>query len=295
MALGNVNPDGQCKSQVDFEADLTAIAHHTDARLVRTYSTCGNVSSILVAAHNTGFQVLLGLWPDQGGYDEEKTAVSQIQVSRYNDALYGITIGSEGLYRGTYSTVELQEWIADLQQTFPDVAIGTADVWNSWHNGSMDLIITGGVQLALINSFAYWDGVDISQSPMRLQVSVNDTVDHIRQVGNSSRPLHIMIGGKHSLYYPFSVAGPGIKADELRPTETGWPSDGGADWQHAQAGTANQETYWRTAVCPELARGVDVFWFEAFDERGKATERGNDARHWGAFTVDRWPKYHITC
>lgn len=148
MALGNVNPDGQCKLQVDFEADLTAIANYTDARLVRTYSTCGNVSSILAAAQNTGFQVLLGLWPDQGGYDQEKTVVSQIQVSLYNDTLYGITIGSEGLYRGTYSTVELQEWIADLQQTFPDVAIGTADVWNSWHNGSMDMIITGGVQLA---------------------------------------------------------------------------------------------------------------------------------------------------
>ena len=63
----------------------------------------------------------------------------------------------------------------------------------------------------------------------------------------------------------------------------------------AQAGTANQEMYWLTAVCVQLAGGIDVFWFEAFDEPGKLPERGNDERHWGAFTLDRSPKFSLTC
>ena len=85
--------------------------------------------------------------PDGGAYQKEKQPIEDANVGQYGDTLYGITIGSEGIYRGTYSEDDLKGWISDMQQTFSSVALGTADSWNSWANGSMDSIIQSGIKL----------------------------------------------------------------------------------------------------------------------------------------------------
>lgn len=82
--------------------------------------------------------------------------------------------------------------------------------------------------------------------------------------------------------------------------ETGWPGDGGSDAGAATAGTSNEGAYWKSAVCGMLDWGVDLFWFEAFDEPGKADAIGDDGQiaseqHWGAMTSDRTPKFDMKC
>jgi glucan 1,3-beta-glucosidase len=82
--------------------------------------------------------------------------------------------------------------------------------------------------------------------------------------------------------------------------ETGWPGDGGSDYGAATAGTSNAASYWKSAVCGILDWGVDLFWFEAFDEPTKAAAIGQDGKsedetHWGAFTVDRSAKFSLSC
>ena len=86
--------------------------------------------------------------PDEGAYDKEKAAVDEADPTSFGDTLYGITIGSEGLYRGTYQVDDLLGWISDMQKDYPNTQLGTADSWNCWHNGSMDSIINSGIQLA---------------------------------------------------------------------------------------------------------------------------------------------------
>ena len=49
-----------------------------------------------------------------------------------------------------------------------------------------------------------------------------------------------------------------------------------------------------------LAWGVDVFFFEAFDESWKPNSVGDngqsmDEKHWGLFTADRQVKFNTTC
>lgn len=49
-----------------------------------------------------------------------------------------------------------------------------------------------------------------------------------------------------------------------------------------------------------LAWGVDVFYFEAFDESWKPLSKGDngqmmDETHWGMFTADRKPKFDASC
>jgi len=83
-------------------------------------------------------------------------------------------------------------------------------------------------------------------------------------------------------------------------TETGWPGDGGSDAGAAIASTSNEATYWKSAVCGMLAWGVDLFWFEAFDEPLKADAIGTDGKaasekNWGAFNADRTPKFDLSC
>ena len=63
-ALGQNNPDGSCKQQSDYEADMATLKK-TGSSLVRTYAsggTCQVAAAILPAAKNQVFQVVLGSW-----------------------------------------------------------------------------------------------------------------------------------------------------------------------------------------------------------------------------------------
>lgn len=85
--------------------------------------------------------------PDGGAYDKEKAPIVSADIGQYGDTLFGITVGSEGMYRGTYHADDLIGWLDDMQNTFPSTLIGTADSWNCWANGTMDAIISRPTKL----------------------------------------------------------------------------------------------------------------------------------------------------
>jgi len=283
FCLGNTNPDGSCKVQSDFEADMKAIAGNSGSTLVRTYSSsdqygnpCNTPSEVLPAAQAQGFKVLLGMWPDGGAYDKEKSPIVDANPTQYGDTLYGITVGSEGIYRGTYSAEDLVGWISDMQNTFQDVTIGSADSWSSWANGSMDSVLTSGIKLVLANGFAYWQYQELSNATKTYFDDMAQALGHVQDITGSLDTVHFMNG------------------------ETGWPGDGGSDAGAATAGTKNEASYWSSAVCGMLDWGVDLFWFEAFDEPNKADAIGTNGqsaseKNWGAFSSDRTPKFSMQC
>lgn len=283
FAVGNTNADGSCKKQSDFEADFQAITGNTESTLVRTYSSsdqwgnpCNTPSEVLPAAKAAGVKVLLGMWPDGGVYEKEKKPIVDAQVDQYGDTLFGITVGSEGMYRGTYNAESLIGWIQDMKKTFPNTKIGTADSWNCWNNGSMDGIIKSGLDLVLANGFAYWQYQDISNATKTYFDDMAQALAHVQDVSGSIDGIHFMNG------------------------ETGWPGTGGSDAGAAKAGDDNEETYWKSAVCGMLDWGIDLFWFEAFDEPGKADAIGDNGqsaseKYWGSFKADRTPKFNMCC
>jgi len=282
FAVGNTNADGSCKKQSDFEADFKAIQSNTDAKIVRTYSAsdqyanpCNTPSQILPAAKSAGIQVLLGMWPDGGAYQKEKAAIDAANPTQYGDTLYGITVGSEGMYRGTYNADDLVGWVKDMKNTYPNVAIGSADSWNCWANGTMDSIINS-VDLVLANGFAYWQYQDISNATKTYFDDMAQALGHVQEVTGSLDKIHFMNG------------------------ETGWPGTGGTNAGAAKAGDDNMKTYWQSAVCGLLDWGVDLFWFEAFDEPSKPDAIGDNGQtaseqHWGSFSADRTPKFDMRC
>lgn len=77
--------------------------------------------------------------------------------------------------------------------------------------------------------------------------------------------------------------------------ETGWPTDGGTNYSAATASTSLAAQYYSQAVCGMLDWGVNVFYFEAFDEPWKPASTGDngeaeDETHWGAMNADRSEK-----
>ena len=75
---------------------------------------------------------------------------------------------------------------------------------------------------------------------------------------------------------------------------------GGTNYGNAKAGDKNAQRFHDEGICALLAWGVDVFYFEAFDEPWKPDSIGDngeaaDETHWGMYNADRSPKFDVSC
>jgi len=285
--LGNNKAtDGSCKVQADYEDDFDALSPVT--KIVRVYTsggTCNTAAEILPAAVAKGFEVVLGVWPDtEDSYQADKSALQTVMKdSSLASAVHAITVGSEAMYRlsqnqGGMTATDLLAKIQDIKSTFPDVKVGTVDSWNIWADGTGDPILsaTPTIELVMANGFSYWQG----QPPANASHSYIDDMfqafTHIQEVTKSTDI-------------------------ELWTGETGWPGDGGSDYETvAVAGTANEKQFYQSGVCAALDWNFNVFYFEAFDEPFKPNATGQDGsvqveNHWGMFNADRTIKFTAGC
>lgn len=247
FALGNKRVDGSCKSTADYHEDLHAIKEYSGSGIVRLYSAaeCDSAVQLLPAARSQGFKVLLGVWPDTAeSYAKDKSAIAAI-APEYVDELYGVSVGSETLYREVFDGEELLQKIIEIKNVLPDRVqrIGTADTWNKIVDGTADAIVAHrDVNLILANAFAYWSPSSNPDEIFRGQMQkVESHIERERQQGLAN-------------------------SIEIWTGETGWPSDGGSDNGESKAGTAAAASYYRRTICGSVMDGINVFAFEAFDE-----------------------------
>lgn len=133
--------------------------------------------------------------------------------------MYAITVGSEALYRGSLTALQLLAKIQDMHTTFPSVKIGTADSWNKYADGTADELIKGDVQLLwansiskliirrliitrLVNAFGYWQGQDIKNATATYLDDLMQAFVHIQELAGSLDKIELWNG------------------------ETGWPTTG---------------------------------------------------------------------
>lgn len=279
FSLGTKKADGSCKSQGDYESDFDAIQSASGSTIVRGYaaSDCNAAENILPAAKSKGFKVILGIWPDvEESYQADKAAILKY-APQYKDQVYAVTVGSETLYRGNFTGEQLMDKINDMKHSLPDVKIGTADSWNKFADGTGDAVIKGGVDIILANAFAFWQGSNVGNGAEYTYFDdIQQALGHIQQVSGSLDKIEFWNG------------------------ETGWPTDGGSDYENAKAGTKNAADFYSKAVCSMLNWGVNVFYFEAFDEPWKPKSIGDngkaaDETHWGAMNADRSTKFSLKC
>jgi glucan 1,3-beta-glucosidase len=79
-------------------------------------------------------------------YANDTAAIAQ-NAPKYKDQVYAITVGSETLYRRTFTGDTLMAKINDVKKQIPGFKVGTADSWNKYADGTADAIIKGGVDL----------------------------------------------------------------------------------------------------------------------------------------------------
>jgi glucan 1,3-beta-glucosidase len=247
FALGNKRVDGSCKSTADYEEDMRAIRDNSGSEIVRLYSAaeCDSAAQALPAARTQGFKILLGVWPDTAeSFAKDKTAIASV-APNYVQELYGVSVGSETLYRGVFDGDQLLQKIIEVKNVLPEGVrrIGTADTWNKIVDGTADAIVGHrDVNLVLANAFAYWKPSSDPDKTFRDQMQrVKSHVEGERKQGMTDQ-IEIWTG------------------------ETGWPSDGGSDNGQSKAGTSLAASYYQRTICGSIADGVNIFAFEAFDE-----------------------------
>lgn len=304
-SLGVRNPKGDCKSQADFEDDFKVLKDAAEAsggpsvEVVRTYSAvdggldggplCYVPSALLPAAQKFDIKVLLGLWADDReettAFDRDVQEVLKIE-EKYRDTIYAFTVGSEGLYRYEqsenktprvgYNENVLLEKINTFKKAIQgwNKKVGTADSWGKFYDGTADVLISGGVDLLLVNAFAFWQGEGIQKAPETYLKDLQQAYQHIQEKAGSTTAIELWNG------------------------ETGWPSDGGPTFKQSIAGTAAAQTHFSEAVCAALDWEINVFYFSAFSEPWKPVTKGDRnlgetedhvETRWGAFDADKQP------
>lgn len=185
-------------------------------------------------------------------------------------------MGSETLYRKTFTGAQLLAKINDMRSAAPQFRYGTAETWNRFQDGTADAVVPA-CDILLVNAFPYWQGTPIDTAVSVLESDTDQAYEHIRAAfGNT-----------------------GSKAPELWVGETGWPT-GGTKYQNAEPGLENAKRFYREGVCGMIGKGDNVFAFEAFDEAWKPVSTGLDGSvadetHWGVMGADRRAKYALKC
>jgi len=278
FALGTKNPDGTCKKTTDYEADFDAIAKNSAARLVRMYSAsdCYSASNVLPAAKAKNFKVVLGIWPDvPTSYNQDLGNISTY-APQYKDVVWGVSVGSETMYRKNFTGAQLASKIQDVNNTLHgQFRLGTADTWNTYADGTADDLIKSGPDFLFANAFAFWQGSTINNASHTYLDDIAQAFQHVESVA-------------------------GIGKIDLWTGETGWPTNSTETYEQAQGGLANTQQFWKQGICTMLTWGYNVFVFEAFDEPWKPASIGLDGAsadetHWGFMNADRTTKFPLQC
>lgn len=280
--LGVKDSAGNCKLVEEFEADFKQLAPYS--KIVKTYavSDCNTLSHLAPAAEEAGFQLMLGIWPnDDAHFNDEKNALKEYLPKISKETVKVFLVGSEALYRKDMEPSDLADRIAEVKKlvagikdkngnSYEGVPVGTVDSWNvivdGWSHPALE-----AADVVYANAFSYWQG----------QTTENSTYSFFDDIMQALQTIQTVKG---STDIDFWVG------------ETGWPSDG-SNFESSEPGLENAKNYWQKSICAMRAWGINVAVFEAFDEAWKPDTLGiNDVeKHWGVFDANYKLKYDLDC
>jgi exo-beta-1,3-glucanase (GH17 family) len=242
------NPDlGTVISQDQLTKQIELIAPYT--QWIRTYG-CAGFEQVIPIAHSHGLKVAFSAWlgKDQAANDKEISCLVKAAIQYEPDLLI---LGSETVYREDISTSQLIEYLHTVKKILPDFKVATADTSASWLKNK-ELIQASDVVLA--NIYPYWEGKNVA--------------DSISWLNTTYTQLQKSAGEK-----------------EVWISESGWP-DSGNTIKKAVPSSENSAAFFLNFVSWAKAKNVNYFYFEAFDEPWKETEKNPQEAHWGIWTSD---------
>jgi glucan endo-1,3-beta-D-glucosidase len=223
--IGANNPDGSCKSQLDWERDFKTIAnlpgHFTSVRLYAS-SDCDTLARAVPAALNTGTTLLVGVWTeDTTHFENEKKALLEAVQQYGHDWIIAVSVGSEDLYRRETDASTLASQIYDVRGMMGalgagSVEVGHVDTWTAWVDPANSAVIQACDFLGM-DGYPYFQDASIQDANDVFWASVNN----VRAV---SQGRWVWL------------------------TESGWPVSGGT-LGAAVPSVANAQVYWWEVMC----------------------------------------------
>jgi exo-beta-1,3-glucanase (GH17 family)/DNA-binding beta-propeller fold protein YncE len=242
------NKGGSQITDDELEERLEIIAPYTE--WIRTFGCNDDLKEAGMFAHNMGLKAAIGAWLGPNSTENQKQIDCLIDVAKDGHVDLAI-VGSEVLLRGDLSEEQLISYINQVKERLAEdpsinIPVTTADVYGVLLSHPN---VISAVDLVLANYYPYWEGKKIKYA--------------IAYVHRWHQQLMDAADGK-----------------EVIVSETGWPSCGDQIGD-AVPSPENARFYFLNFVSWARANDVKYFYFETFDESGKAKYEGPQGACWG--------------
>ena len=216
-----------------------------NARWVRLFSCTQGNAQVVRAARSMGLRTMAGAWLSGDARRDAEELDALVELARDGQVDLAM-LGNEALLRGELDEQQLLEALQQFRSRAPGVTAGVVDAYSSFP-GRQRLL--QAVDVVGVNCYPFWEGCPVDQALDRLRSMIDQTRAHL-----GDKPLVV--------------------------TETGWPTAGSAHGL-AHPGSDAALRYAVDALRWAAAEGLELFYFEAFDESWKTSQEGDVGAHWG--------------
>ena len=245
-----LNKDSTFASQFSSAASLSGTnGAFKSARLYTMINTTtGGPISAIEDAITTNTTLLLGLFASQGDTNFTKeTSALDTAISTYGakftDLIYGISVGSEDLYRTSDngadgigdSVANIQKYIGWTRQVLAKHSlrkpVGHVDTWEIWLDPKYGQRLLPNVDFVGMDNYPFWEYVSEDQSTSNMTGTYEQVVA-------------------------------GVKGKPVWITETGWPVNAPANsTDSAKPGLSEASQYWQSVGCGWAFGKINTWWY----------------------------------
>jgi exo-beta-1,3-glucanase (GH17 family) len=249
-------------SQAQILEDMNILRRHWAA--FRTYGSDRHSEDVLevIRREKLLIRVMLGAWlsgvPGKEGENETQIRNCIRLANRFPDVVAAVSVGNEILVSWSDHKMTLGDAIAAVDRVRDSVSVPVTvdDDFTFWREKD-GAELAKHVDFVSLHTYPLWGGADIDSAMIF-------TRRHFESVRKALPGKTLVIG------------------------EAGWASYTVGAAHAPKAGDEDkQKRYFDELTAWSKANGVNVFFFEAFDEPWKGT--GTEG-HWGLFSVDRRAK-----
>jgi glucan 1,3-beta-glucosidase len=133
--------------------------------------------------------------PDTDAQYAADLAIIKQYAPQYTAQVYAVTVGSETLYRGSFTGPTLASKISAVKSALGGgIKVGTADSWNKWADGTGDAVIQGGADIILANAFGFWQSSPIANASHVYFDDVSQAFQHIQNIAGGPGKIEVWTG-----------------------------------------------------------------------------------------------------
>ena len=210
--------------------------------------TSGGPISAIEDAITTNTTLLLGLFASQGdtNFTKETSALDTAITTygtKFTDLIYGISVGSEDLYRTTKnspdiagdSVANIQKYIGWTRQVLAKHSlskpVGHVDTWQIWLDPKYGQRLLPNVDFVGMDDYPYWENMANDESASNITGNYEKVVASVK-----GKPVWI--------------------------TETGWPVNAPANSSNpAKPGLSEASQYWQSVGCGWAFGKINTWWY----------------------------------